>query len=580
MLLDVQDLHTAFYTQSEQVQAVRAMSFQLEAGEMLAIVGESGSGKSVTCLSLMGLLRQPPARVTGQAYFKVGDKAIDLIDSSDEELRPYRGSAIAMIFQKPMTALNPVFRCGQQIMENLRLHKKMGRQEARAACLEWLERVQLPDPQRMFKAYPHELSGGQQQRIMIAMALCCEPKLLLADEPTTALDVTVQQKILDLLKNLCEKMGTAVIFVSHDLSVVRQIADRVLVMYQGRVVEQNTVTAIFEQPQHPYTKSLLACRPPLKERLRRLPVVSDFMEEQRLETGEVKLKEKGQTVQQARAAQHISAEVTRQRLSQLQAKNPLLKVEKLCTWFPKRKAFWQKKEYLKAVDEVSFEVYPGETLGLVGESGCGKTTLGRSLLRLVASQSGRILYKNQDLLELGDTELKQLRREMQIIFQNPAASLNPRKSVGEAILEPMQVHQRLRSRKAREAKVVELLEKVGLKTEHFYRYPHEFSGGQQQRICIARALALEPEFLVCDESVSALDVSVQAKILNLLLRLREEYNLTYIFISHDLSVVKFMSDRIMVMNNGRIEEIGAADEVYESPQSDYTKRLIRSIPNQ
>lgn len=579
MLLDVQQLSTVFLQNSEAKTAVREVSFQLQAGETLGIVGESGSGKSVTCLSLLGLLPSGITEVSGKAYFHPNTDLppIDLLQADEDALRPYRGSQISMIFQKPMTALNPVFRCGQQVVEMLRLHKKMSKQAAKAACLEWLERVQLPDPERMFRAYPHELSGGQQQRIMIAMALCCEPRLLLADEPTTALDATVQQKILDLLQKLCTEMGTAIIFVSHDLRVVRRITDRVLVMYQGQVVEQSSTAALFHAPQHPYTKSLLACRPPLSERLQRLPIVADFMEKKLLETGDWQLVEKAQSIEALYKTYRIEPSATAARLEKLQQQAPLLQVRNLSTWYTNRGAFWEKKSYTKAVDEVSFDLYPGETLGLVGESGCGKSTLGRSLLRLVETRAGEILFQGKDVLKLGDTPLKKLRREMQIIFQNPAASLNPRISIGQAILEPMQVHQRLRSEEARKNRVLELLQEVGLEEQHYYRYPNEFSGGQQQRICIARALALEPRFLICDESVSALDVSVQAQILNLLLRLREDYQLSYIFISHDLAVVKFMSDRIMVMNEGRIEELAAADALYQSPESPYTQKLISSL---
>ena len=441
------------------------------------------------------------------------------------------------------------------------------------------EKVQLPEPERIFKAYPHQLSGGQKQRVMIAMAMSCNPNILIADEPTTALDVTVQKAILELMNDLKKEIDASVIFITHDLGVIAEIADRVLVMYKGKIVEQGLVKDIFNRPQHPYTKSLLACRPPMNFRLKRLPVSGDFMEVTLAETGELIMKEIEGSLSKVIDSVSVSQEETQARMNNLLKQEPLLRVENLKTWFPSKRIFFGKAmSYVKAVDEVSFDVYPGETLGLVGESGCGKTTLGRSLLRLVPVRSGKVIYQGKDLLKLGNEDMRKMRKEMQIIFQDPFSSLNPRMTIGHAIMEPMQVHGILENDEARRTRVYELLETVSMEEKHFNRYPHEFSGGQRQRIGIARALALNPRFIVCDESVSALDVSVQAQVLNLLLKLRETLQLTYIFISHDLSVVKFMSDRMIVMNNGKIEEIGIADEIYNHPQKAYTRKLIEAIP--
>jgi peptide/nickel transport system ATP-binding protein len=445
--------------------------------------------------------------------------------------------------------------------------------------LDLFARVQLPHPERIYKAYPHQLSGGQKQRVMIAMAMSCQPGVLIADEPTTALDVTVQKTILDLMNKLKEEMGSSILFITHDLGVIAEIADRVLVMFKGKIVEEGSVEDIFSNPQHPYTKSLLACRPPLHHRLRRLPVVSDFMETTKAEDGSLKIIEKDSSLEEMLRKARVSGLETRKRLRELKQKAPILQVQDLHTWFPAERSFWGgTKSYIKAVNGVSFEVYPGETLGLVGESGCGKTTLGRSLLGLAPVRSGQVLYKGASLLELKSHEILDLRREMQIIFQDPYASLNPRMSVGKAIMEPMQVHGLYNSDEERRERALQLLHTVNLEPQHFYRYPHEFSGGQRQRIAIARALALNPKFIICDESVSALDVSVQAQVLNLLIELRETYRFTYIFISHDLSVVKFMSDRLIVMNDGKIVEQGPSEQVYANPQQAYTRQLIEAIP--
>ncbi len=569
-LLEVEGLEVRFNTEEGTVKAVDGISFDLYRGETLGIVGESGSGKSVTALSLMRLVEVPPGEIAGgMIKLKTGpEAAINLLQLSEKEMTAIRGDRLGMVFQEPMSSLNPVFRCGHQVEEAILLHKEVDKNEAKQQVLGLFEKVQLPDPDRIYNAYPHELSGGQKQRVMIAMAMSCQPDVLIADEPTTALDVTVQETILKLMANLKEEFSGSIIFITHDLGVVAEIADRVLVMQQGRIVEQGNVADIFLRPQHPYTKGLLACRPPLDFRLRRLPVVSDFMDSSK----EKAVAEQLSTLK-VDAAQH------RARYTELQQNQTLLKVEDLSVWFPGKKRLWGGvRDYIKAVDGVSFDVKKGETLGLVGESGCGKTTLGRAILRLQPVRSGKVIFGDQDILQLSSKEMKALRKEMQIIFQDPFAALNPRMMVGNALLEPMTIHQPGKSNKRYKEKVVELLETVGLQADHFNRYPHQFSGGQRQRICIARALAVNPRFIVCDESVSALDVSVQAQILNLLLDLRENHELTYIFISHDLSVVKFMSDRIMVMEKGKIVESGPADDIYEHPQNPYTQQLIAAIP--
>ncbi len=581
-LLEVIDLETHFHTEEGVVKAVNKINFTLYRGETIGIVGESGSGKSVTSLSIMQLIQSPPGKIVGGKilYYPENQASpIDLLTLNDKSMQQYRGNEIAMIFQEPMTSLNPVFKCGSQVIEAIMLHQKVNKAEAKQRTLELFERVKLPDPERIYNAYPHQISGGQKQRVMIAMALSCNPSILIADEPTTALDVTVQKRILELMDELKKKIQAAVIFITHDLGVIAEIADRVLVMFKGQIVEQGMVREIFTTPQHPYTKGLLACRPPLDYRMSKLPTVSDFMDIEYIDD-HFKIKEKiipkGSLIENFK----VTPEATQQRLQQLQTQKPILEVKNLNTWFPMKKNFFGKPTaYLKAVDDVSFKVYPGETLGLVGESGCGKTTLGRTILRLIPAHSGEVIFNGHHLFELSDKALKNIRKEMQIIFQDPYASLNPRMTIGNAILEPMNVHRILDNRKQRIEKVMELLEIVNLEAKHFNRYPHEFSGGQRQRICIARALALNPKFIICDESVSALDVSVQAQVLNLLIRLREQFQFTYIFISHDLSVVKFISDRMIVMNKGKIEEIGTADEIYNHPQKAYTQKLISAIPN-
>jgi peptide/nickel transport system ATP-binding protein len=559
-LLKIEDLSVDFISDNSITQAVKNISFDVNRGEITAIVGESGCGKTVTSLSILQLLPAPPAKYSsGKIWFSAnGDTTEDLLKKSQKELQNIRGNKIAMIFQEPMSSLNPVFTCGQQVMEAILNHKKNSNQEAKQQTIEWFSKVKLPNPEKIFYRYPHQLSGGQKQRVMIAMAMCCHPSLLICDEPTTALDVTVQKTILQLIKQLQKEQNIGVIFITHDLGVVAEIADKAVVMYKGEIVEQNSVAEICSHAQHSYTKALLACRPVNHQRNERLPIVSDFINESSF--GKI--------------------DGSRNKKQKIKNQQPiiLLDVKNLSVWFPlKKNLFGKATEFVKAVDDISFEVFKGETLGLVGESGCGKTTLGRALLRLIEPTAGKIIYDGNDLTLKKGNELKSLRKEIQIVFQDPYSSLNSRLTIGSAIAEAMKVHHLFSSRDRKE-KVIELLEKVDLKSEHFNRYPHEFSGGQRQRIVIARALALNPSFIVCDESVSALDVSVQAQVLNLLNDLKSEFGFTVIFISHDLSVVRYISDRIMVMNKGKIEESGNADDIYFHPQKEYTKKLIDSIP--
>jgi peptide/nickel transport system ATP-binding protein len=565
MLLSVNNLSIEFHTEASVTEAVRNISFTVNRGEIVAIVGESGSGKSVTALSVLRLLASPPAKYTsGEILFSPsGNEKINMLKLEQDALRQIRGRQVSMIFQEPMTSLNPVFTCGHQVMEAIQLHEKIGGRQAKQRTITLFEQVKLPNPAKIFDRYPHQLSGGQKQRVMIAMAMSCNPSLLICDEPTTALDVTVQKNILQLIKELQQATSMGVIFITHDLGLVKEIADRCVVMYKGEIVEQGSTDKLFQFPAHTYTKALLACRPVLHEKGERLPTVSDFMGED--------------AAKPVRPVQPTTASGPEQ--SPPPGEQQLMQVQHLAVWFPAHRTLLAKpKDFIKAVDDVSFTVFKGETLGLVGESGCGKTTLGRTLLRLIKPTSGNILYNGVDLARLKSAELRRFRKDIQIVFQDPYSSLNPRITIGNAIAEPLKVHGLIEGSHRRKEKVIDLLEKVSLKPEHFNRYPHEFSGGQRQRIVIARALALNPSFVVCDESVSALDVSVQAQVLNLLNDLKKEFGFTTIFISHDLSVVHYVSDRIMVMNKGKIEEIGEAEQVYRNPQSDYTRRLIESIP--
>ncbi|ABG57752.1 ABC transporter ATP-binding protein [Cytophaga hutchinsonii] len=579
-LLKVSNLSTHFRTERGIVKAVDNVSFTLKRGETIGIVGESGSGKSVTALSLMQLIPNPPGKIAnGTIEFNHPQKGIiDLVTLDKQEMQQERGNSISMIFQEPMTSLNPVFTCGDQVMEAIQLHQNVSKQEAKKRTIELFQKVELPRPEAIFDSYPHQISGGQKQRVMIAMAMSCNPSVLIADEPTTALDVTVQARILELMQQLRDENNMGILFITHDLGVVAEIADKVIVMYQGKIVEQGTVYEIFSNPQHPYTKGLLACRPKLDLHLKVLPVVSDFMEID-VHGKFLEKERKFSSIGEAILFNYVSDEDIIDRNKALAVLEPQLKIKNLKTWFPIKKGFLNKTvDYVKAVDDVSFNVFPGETIGLVGESGCGKTTLGRSILRLIDPSEGSIEFEGVNILDLNEKELRNLRKDIQIIFQDPYSSLNPRMTIGEAIIEPMRINNILDTDFARKKRAIELLERVNLNRKQFNRYPHEFSGGQRQRICIARALALNPKFIICDESVSALDVSVQAQVLNLLNELKEEFNFTYIFISHDLSVVKFMSDRIIVMNKGKIEEMGYAEDIYHNPQTEYTKRLIHSIP--
>ncbi len=577
VILEAKNLSIQFGNGDATTTPVDSINFKLHQGETLGIVGESGSGKTLTSLSMMGLLARN-SRVSGELLFqskRFGQ--VNLLELTPWQWRQLRGGEISMIFQEPMSSLNPVYSCGQQVMETILLHESVSKREAKKRTLELFDQVQLPKPTRIFRAYPHEISGGQKQRVMIAMALACKPSILLADEPTTALDVTVQARILELLHKLHTDHNTSILFITHDLGVVAEVSDRIMVMYQGKIQEQNTVWDIFSNPRQPYTKGLLACRPRLDPKLRKLPIVNDFIPTNS-EDGNEGYAKYGSVGEAIVLNAQPEAEL-RERHDMLIQQKPILTVSDLHVKFPIKKGiFKREREYVQAVNGVSFEVYPGETLGLVGESGCGKSTLARCLLRLVDPSQGEIHFEGRDISQIPQKELRHLRKNMQIIFQDPYASLNPRISIGEAIIEPMRVHKVFANDTERKEKAIELLEQVELSAKHFNRYPHEFSGGQRQRICIARTLALKPKFIICDESVSALDVSIQAQVLNLLNDLKEKYNLTYIFISHDLAVVKFISDRIMVMQKGQIEELAFASDIYTKPQSDYTKRLISAIP--
>jgi len=572
-VLSVRNLSVSFSTETGTVQAVDNVALDLFPGDTLGLVGESGSGKSVTALAVMRLLSRSAARITsGEVWFRHPQKGMmDLLKTGDEQMQHLRGRHIAMIFQEPMTSLNPVQRCGPQVVESILWHKQSDRKKAKEKALDLFREVRLPAPADVYRSWPHELSGGQKQRVMIAMAMACDPLILIADEPTTALDVTVQKSILDLIRLLQERHGMAVLFISHDLGVIHEVAHRTSVMRHGRVVEHGPVQKVFNQPVDPYTRALVACRPSLKERPESLAIVDDFL------VGATSPAPPGTSPVSSGTSPAPSD--TPSWYGKAIKGEPVLEVKQLNTYFVRKKSALKRVvEYHKAVEDISFKVYKGETLGLVGESGCGKTTLGRSIMRLINPRSGQVIYKGVDIARFSSGALKKLRPKFQIIFQDPYASLTPGISVGNAIMEPMRVHGILENNKDRKQKIFRLLEQVGLEEQHYYRYPHEFSGGQRQRICIARALALDPEFIICDESVSALDVSVQAQVLNLLNTLKKQFGLTYIFISHDLSVVKYMSDRIMVMQNGRMVEFNEADQLYAHPESEYTRSLIEAIP--
>jgi len=595
-LIDVKGLKTYFHTDDGVVKAVDDISIQIAEGHTLGLVGESGSGKSVTSLTIMQLLPEITAQIEGGSISFLGQ---DLVKLSPAEMRNIRGSEISMIFQEPGTSLNPVYRVGSQVVEAIMLHQDVGKNEAERRAIDLFDEVGIPEPERRVNSYPHEMSGGQKQRVMIAMALSCNPKLLIADEPTTALDVTIQKQILDLIRELRDQRGMSILFITHDLGVIAEIADDVAVMFQGKIVEYKPILEIFGNPQHPYTKGLLACRPRLSSTVRRLPTVADFMETRPTEDGSVEMIEKHISEQQMDKLVgrgrgrllHPACELEELGFSSDPAdydadttlvaddQQPVLEVRGLKVHFPIRKGlFSQVQDYVRAVDGIDFKVYPGQTLGLVGESGCGKTTTGRAILRLVHATEGEVFYRGEPIFSLRGNRLRDVRRQVQIIFQDPYASLNPRMTVESMLTEAMMVHRLGNSRRDRRQRAARLLEEVGLEVEHLGRYPHEFSGGQRQRICIARALAVEPSFIICDESVSALDVSVQAQVLNLLKDLQESRGLTYIFISHDLSVVKFMADMMAVMNDGLFVEFGPSDAIYENPKQEYTQRLIAATP--
>ncbi|MFN0033198.1 MAG: ABC transporter ATP-binding protein [Flavobacteriales bacterium] len=558
-LLRVEDLSVSFRSERGLQIAVQHITFDVFAGKTLAIVGESGSGKSVSSLSIMQLLQK------GKAVFENGRLSLSQLSFpsqqpgysfDDEYLKTLRGKGIAMIFQEPMTSLNPVMKCGEQIAEMLHRHNGLTHDEAKRRTVQLLEEVRLPRPTEMADQYPFQLSGGQRQRVMIAMAISCNPKILIADEPTTALDVTVQKEILMLLKSLQQRHGMGIIFITHDFGVVAEMADDIVVMSKGEIVEKGTADEILTNPKHAYTKGLLACRPVLGRKVERLLTVQDFMKDQ---SPDVRI-----------ITPHSRTH---------QTENKILEVKNLSKIYESSSGIFNRKKFLvRAVNDVTFSIGKGETLGLVGESGCGKTTLSRMLLGLIPSSEGEILFDGKNLTKLSKSDWRVMRKEMQIIFQDPYSSLNPKHTVGESIVEPMMNFGLHDSSSKRKSKTMELLQQVGLGEEHYSRYPHEFSGGQRQRIVIARALACEPAFIICDESVSALDVSVQAQVLNLLNDLKRDFSLTYLFISHDLGVVYHMSDRIMVMNKGCIEEIGTCDEVFFQTKSEYTKRLLDAVP--
>lgn len=554
-LLQVKNLSISFRDGKVLHEVIHHISFSLYPHRVLGIVGESGSGKSISSLALLGLLPKNAHLTTGEILFE--GNSINY--QAKKRVQQLRGRQISMIFQEPMSSLNPSMRCGRQVQEVLRAHTGFSQLKAKQAVFELFKKVKLPRPQTIYSSYPHEISGGQQQRVMIAMAIACKPKILIADEPTTALDVTVQKKILFLLKELQQETGMSIIFISHDLTLVSEIADQVAVMYEGRIVEQNSAKKIFYHPKEEYTKALIASRPKGGQRLKKLPTIKDF-------------------VLQKTAYESETSREREERHRKIYASPPILEVLNLNKDFISKPGLFRSPGVVKAVNSVSFQLYEGETLGLVGESGCGKSTLGNVILQLIPASSGQVFYKGSDLTQLSKGELRTMRKNIQLIFQDPFSSLNPRISVGNALMEPMKVHGLFKNNSERQQKALELLRQVGLEEQHFYRYPHEFSGGQRQRIGIARTIAVEPQLIICDESVSALDISVQAQVLNLLNDLKSVYGFTYIFISHDLAVVRYMADQLLVMNEGVIVECGEADQIYDHPQKTYTQKLIKAIP--
>ena len=618
-VLDVRNLRVEFPSVKQPV--VDGISFTLQPGQTLGIVGESGSGKSITSLAVMGLLPNPGRATQGEVWFQEHESAdaqhqpVDLLTLSPTQLSSYRGEKMAMIFQEPMSSLNPVFTIGYQLIEAIVQHQSVAKAEARRKAVyilqevkllpsddrlreEYLKQERLPEAQidrltpstereindainqqklAWLERYPHQLSGGQLQRVMIAIAISCNPTLLIADEPTTALDVTVQATILELLQELRDRREMAMIFITHDLGIIAEIADVVAVMYRGKIVEYKPILELFQNPSHPYTKSLLACRPRLDREATILPTIKDFMEEQILADGRIEIVEKLQIVSADSVDSIANPAIKLPKIGTKPA--PILSIRNLKVGFPAQGIFGKNREqHTWAVNDLNFDVYPGETLGLVGESGCGKSTLARTILRLIEPQQGTISFQGKNITSLQGKAMQILRRDLQIIFQNPFSALNPRMNISDLIIEPLVIHRTIKGKAQRQERAKYLLERVGLNPDYLQSYPHQLSGGQRQRVCIARALALNPKFIICDESVSALDVSVQAQVLNLLKELQSEFNLTYIFISHDLGVVKFMSDRIMVMNQGKIEEIDSAYAIYKSPKTDYTRKLISSIP--
>ncbi len=555
MLLYVENLSISFGRKKDAVEVIHNISFSVAENEIVGIVGESGSGKSVTSMAIMGLLPKKNTNINGTITFN----ETALLDVKPSTFQKLRGNEISMIFQEPMSALNPSLTCGFQVAEILKIHKNLSASEVKKEVLSLFEKVKLPRPNELYNSYPHQISGGQMQRVMIAMAIACKPKLLIADEPTTALDVTVQKEILQLLKELQQETEMSILFISHDLGLVSEICDKILVMYKGDIVEQGTKNEIFQSPKDNYTKALLASRPTLDVRLATLPTISSIANEQFIPI---------EITPTQRAKKH----------KMLYTKAPLLEVHNVAKTYFSNTGLFSKKRAIEAVKEVSFKVYEGETIGLVGESGCGKSTLGRLILQLEKATAGSIKYKGREITTLKNREIRELRKDIQLIFQDPYSSLNPRKIIGEALTEPMEVHNIGFNKKVRKDKALLLLDRVGLDASFYHRYPHELSGGQRQRVGIARTIAMEPKLVICDESVSALDISVQAQVLNLLNELKDDFGFTYIFISHDLAVVKYMADQLLVMNNGEIEEMGDADEIYANPTKEYTKKLIEAIP--